>query len=320
MLSRLILVILLITCVHSSSYSKQWISFHASRISLNSYTGHGFFSLIKDDPTTKQTILVGTWGFYPKKGMGLFGSVDGEIRDDILRDKDISFMIEISQNELDAILARKDDWASKKYGLTSENCISFLRDIVSIIPRIEQPLFVYKFPDEYLAMLKILNGQLDVSENVINNATNDSDQRLIGVIYDPKLGISNLKDWQHYGSTLMNRGNRNESLFSLSHYYQSGKHLIVFSKGLRYIDKLYWIVIDVTSVLYEDFMLSKSLYLAPSDCFFEEKNDIEIFAIMRMEDKQYLNNLVEAYRANKITEKIEKLSDDSDIKCFNLFY
>lgn len=164
------IIILFFACsISSLSFARQWISFYADLASLS---GHAYVSFITDDPIKKQT-LVDNWGFYPKNPneLGFISYVQGEIKDDIARQKDIGFMIEVTTTEMQACIKTKDIWVNKKYSLTIRNCVDFLRDIVNTInenraigkPRLRQPIGLYVFPSEYVQTLKGLNISLQVS-------------------------------------------------------------------------------------------------------------------------------------------------------------
>lgn len=172
------IIFLLFACVLSKvSFSKQWVIFYADWGQVDhpfqkdsSKAGHAFVSFVKEDPIKKQT-LIDSWGFYPKSPneAGWISYVEGEIKNDIYRQREIGFMTEVTELELQACIKTKDIWVNSKYSVTMRNCVDFLRDIVNTLnenritgkSRFKQPIGLYIFPSEYIQMLKVLNHSLE---------------------------------------------------------------------------------------------------------------------------------------------------------------
>ena len=175
---RKIISLLLIFCAFAQvSFAKQWIVFYADLGQIDhplqndpSKGGHAFISFIKEDPIKKQT-LVDCWGFNPKNPdeIGWISYVEGDIKNDISRQREVGFMIEVTEAELQACTKTKDLWVNSKYSVTMRNCVDFERDIVNTLnenrasgkPRLKQPVGLYVFPSEYVQTLKTLNTALE---------------------------------------------------------------------------------------------------------------------------------------------------------------
>lgn len=173
-MKRIPILLIAFLTITQTCFSKQWLIFNASKMSLSplSLGGHTYVSFIKENSLIKQTILVGCWGFYAKSGIGAFGYVEGEIRDDRNRQKDVSLMIEVTEPEFDLCLSTKNEWETKKYKLTAQNCVDFVREIVNNISKLNQPSFLDKFPDEYIENLKLLNKSFEVTQTIPTSANN----------------------------------------------------------------------------------------------------------------------------------------------------
>lgn len=132
-------------------FAKQWAVFHAAGQSEGSATGHVFVSFVQEVPLLRSTVVIGTWGFHPETKIGslkavyksyvfgMFGPIEGAIRDDAIRRHDQTFSVEITVEELRQCLATKDLWQENIYSLTSNNCIDYLRAIALNIKSITIP-------------------------------------------------------------------------------------------------------------------------------------------------------------------------------------
>lgn len=175
-MGKIILLLTIFTSCHQAAFCKQWIIFIADAADKNSPIGHAYVSFIKENPIQRQTMLVGCWGFYPKCGVGAFGYVESEFRDDLKRAKDISLTVEVDDAEFDACLATKNQWEGKKYKLTAQNCLDFLKAVTGNISRIVQPenTLLLKIPANYLEKLKSLNKAIDYQFPTANNSPKQS--------------------------------------------------------------------------------------------------------------------------------------------------
>jgi len=153
-----VFVILLMTSRVVSA--KQWLIFYAEAPSNSSASGHTFITFIKENTQRSQTEIIGCWGFYPKEGMSLkavWGEVEGEIREDLTRQKDKGFLIEVSENEFNIALAKKNVWAAKSYNLRSSSCVDFVKDLIAELAGLKKPNLLYKVPIDYVKNLRVLN-------------------------------------------------------------------------------------------------------------------------------------------------------------------
>lgn len=141
--------------------ARQWLIFFADNSTL---TGHVFVSFIKEEPLLRQTLVVGCWGFYPSKGVGVFGDVPGEIRDDWKRQRTLGFMLAVTPDEFDQCLAVRNRWHSRRYNLRRNNCIDFLRDVAAEIPRIDLGPGKLILPIDFVRQLKARNKKLEFTD------------------------------------------------------------------------------------------------------------------------------------------------------------
>ncbi len=133
---------------------KYWVIFYADNSTL---TGHSFVTYLKEDNLLQQTVIVACWGFYPKDGIGLFGYVEGSIRNDLARQKDIGLSVEVSKKDFYKALSIKDKWDAKKYNLLAENCIDFVDEVASQVCNLKKPSYTLRLPIDYIKSLKQLN-------------------------------------------------------------------------------------------------------------------------------------------------------------------
>jgi len=127
--------------------------------------GHAFISLGREDEELQSSITDGTWGMYPKDSVSglesfFIGEVLGVIKDDYLRNKDYSLIIEVSEDEYNDAKAVLEKWRSKNYELLKSDCLSFviemanaISDKITIIPRTGFD----NLPAEYLKELILEN-------------------------------------------------------------------------------------------------------------------------------------------------------------------
>lgn len=170
------ILLLVLSLFAPKTYGKQWIIFYADAGQVDhptqydtSKSGHAFISFVKEDPAKRQT-LVECWGFYPETPgeLGVFGYVNGAIRNDMGRQRELGFMMEVTLPEFNACIKTKDLWVNLKYSITNRNCVDFLKAIVNTLnknratgkPKLVQPAGLYVFPSEYVKMLKLLNSAL----------------------------------------------------------------------------------------------------------------------------------------------------------------
>lgn len=152
-------------CSNLYGQDKRFLVFYAKKESWDDKTaGHAFISFIKEDPIQKMTIVEGCWGFYPKKtSQGVLsiaiGSVEGNIKDDFLTQKDVGLTVEVNKSEYENALLIKDKWNSKQYELTVSDCVSFVIEIAqSLSGKLNLPQRgFFDLPHSYIEELKLLN-------------------------------------------------------------------------------------------------------------------------------------------------------------------
>jgi len=162
------LIILLSFFLCIGLHAKQWIVFFAKEgffdgVIRQSF-GHAYVGLIWEDPVLKKKILVDCFGFYPKGGIetkGLFGFMDGEMRDDVGSNREHDFAVEITEQELLYCLIVKRVWASKKYCLMANNCIDFMRGYCEIIRKLKIPGGFFLLPSTFINALRDENEKLE---------------------------------------------------------------------------------------------------------------------------------------------------------------
>lgn len=155
--------------------AKQWIVFFAKEgffdgVIRQSF-GHAYVGLIWEDPVLKKNILVDCFGFYPKGGIepkGLFGYMDGEMRDDIGSNREHDFAVEISEQELLSCLIYKKVWAKKQYCLLGTNCIEFMRGYCKIVSKLKIPEGFFLLPSTFINALRDKNEKLERREVLTN--------------------------------------------------------------------------------------------------------------------------------------------------------
>lgn len=127
--------------------------------------GHAFISLGREDDELQSSITDGTWGMYPQDNVSglesvIIGEVSGVIKDDYLRNKDYSLVIEVSKDEYENAKTVLKKWRSKSYELLKSDCLSFvieianvLKDKITVIPRTDFD----NLPAEYLKKMILEN-------------------------------------------------------------------------------------------------------------------------------------------------------------------
>lgn len=157
------LLLLLLIVNSAQSIAQQWIAFNANQIGKGSPLGHGFVSFIKLNVQTKQTMVVGTWGFYPGSKKERPEYITGQLKDDLGREKSISFIVPVSPEEFDNCLATKSDWENREYSIIDQTCVHFLDAITKNIKGLKTPVTANAvLPTNYVEYLKNLNRGKEV--------------------------------------------------------------------------------------------------------------------------------------------------------------
>jgi hypothetical protein len=95
--------------------------------------GHAFITWRSED-STKQKIEQFTYGFFPKKGMGLFKSVDGHLIEGYTKNSNRErfvrrFIIEVDSAKFAESLKEVENWKAQSYNLLTKNCVNFMNDV-----------------------------------------------------------------------------------------------------------------------------------------------------------------------------------------------
>jgi hypothetical protein len=135
----------------------------ASRVSTvnGEFTGHAFMCL---ELLLNSGIKEDCYGFYPKndniKGfVGGPGAVNSEFKKNPSRFSriDQSLKVPISDVQRRTILGLVNDWDSKNYDLTKEQCVDFIRAVAQAAGLKVPPRDTLDFPVDLVAKLKKLN-------------------------------------------------------------------------------------------------------------------------------------------------------------------
>lgn len=127
--------------------------------------GHAFISIGRESAISQSSVHDGTWGLYPATSSGaaksiVIGEVPGGLRDDFLRNKDYTYVIEVSKAEYDMVKSTISKWKNKNYELAETDCLSFVIEVATIFSaRITIPprTGFDNFPARYLKKLIEVN-------------------------------------------------------------------------------------------------------------------------------------------------------------------
>ncbi|WP_029034508.1 hypothetical protein [Salinimicrobium terrae] len=108
-----------------------------------------------------------------------------------------------------------------------------------------------------------------------------------------------------------------EGDYGLMELMKNGNHIILFYKIAErdsvVTNELTYRVIDTIQIQ----NLQKNEHITIGYCTHEDYSDGEIIAVIGETDSLYTTNIIEAWRANPDTEKIEELKNIEGIKCLN---
>ena len=95
--------------------------------------GHAFITWRSED-SSQQKIEQFTYGFFPKKGMGLFKSVEGQLIEGYTKNSNKErfvrrFIIEVDSLQFTESLKEVENWKSQSYNLFNKNCVDFMNDV-----------------------------------------------------------------------------------------------------------------------------------------------------------------------------------------------
>lgn len=155
-------IFMFILCIPHYGQDKYFVSFLAD----DGVPGHAFISIGRESEKEKSSITDGTWGMYPKKNNSnvkeiLIGEVPGKLKDDFLREVDLTYSCEIKFDDYNKMKGIILKWKSKNYELAKNDCLTFLIEIANVINyKIKVPKREgYKnLPSNYLKKLIELNN------------------------------------------------------------------------------------------------------------------------------------------------------------------
>jgi hypothetical protein len=95
--------------------------------------GHAFITWRTED-SAQQKIDQFTYGFFPKKGMGIFKSVEGHLIEGYTKNSNRErfvrrFIIEVDSVQFAESLTEMEKWKTQPYNLFNNNCVGFMNDI-----------------------------------------------------------------------------------------------------------------------------------------------------------------------------------------------
>ena len=126
--------------------------------------GHAFITWRSED-TILQRVEQYTYGFFPKKGMGLFKNVDGNVVEGYIKNSNRDrlvrrFIVEVDSAVYFETLKEVDVWKAQPYNLFNNNCVNFIKNIALKmglkVPTTKSCLFPRK-PFRYIKKMKKLN-------------------------------------------------------------------------------------------------------------------------------------------------------------------
>ncbi|MBK8448599.1 MAG: hypothetical protein IPL42_00680 [Saprospiraceae bacterium] len=180
-MKKTFLVALLLLCSQKAIFSKQWLVFFSKEgffdgVIRQSF-GHAYIGLIQEDTILNKNVVLACFGFYPKGGIqssGVFGFMEGEIRDDWKSIRDDGFIIEISEQELKTCLKLKNQLVKQKYSLRINNCLHFIKNFGTQISKLKLPKGYFLLPSSFISALKSENRDLEFKGTLKNIITKEN--------------------------------------------------------------------------------------------------------------------------------------------------
>ncbi len=126
--------------------------------------GHAFITWRSED-TIFQKVQQYTYGFFPKKGMGLFKNVEGNVVEGYIKNSNRDrlvrrFIVEVDSAIYFETLKEVDVWKAQPYNLFNNNCVNFIKNIALKMglktPSTKSCIFPMK-PFRYIKKMKKLN-------------------------------------------------------------------------------------------------------------------------------------------------------------------
>jgi hypothetical protein len=126
---------ILLLSIGFSQTSRYYILLSARSLRPFSVGGHAFITWLSEDSLALKNEQY-TYGFFPKKGMGLFKSVEGQIVEGYVKNSNRErfvrrFIIEIDSLQYSETLQTVELWKTQTYNLFNNNCVNFMNDIAA---------------------------------------------------------------------------------------------------------------------------------------------------------------------------------------------
>jgi hypothetical protein len=126
--------------------------------------GHAFITWRSEDSAFQKVEQL-TYGFFPKKGGGLFKSVEGSVVEGYVKNSNRErlvrrFMIEVDSALYAESLHHVDTWQAQFYNFFNKNCVDFMNEMaVKLDLKIPPPksCIFPRRPSTYIRKLKKLN-------------------------------------------------------------------------------------------------------------------------------------------------------------------
>jgi hypothetical protein len=166
-LFKSVLFIFLIS-TKSVAQTDYFVGFFGEGIGISAPVGHAFIGIGRGIPLTcdlngSETEMV---GFYPKVRIEggksiLFGPVDSQVKDDVRTTINSYAFKKITFDQYLRAKLKIEQWKTRKYELTRNDCISFFIDVASIFPDTKLPdRTQFVTPDAYVRQFIFLNKLL----------------------------------------------------------------------------------------------------------------------------------------------------------------
>lgn len=135
--------------------------------------GHAFITWRSED-SAAQKVAQFTYGFFPKKGHGIFKNAEGSVVEGYVKNSNRErlvrrFMLEVDSSAYTETLNGVDTWQEQAYNLLDNNCVDFMNDIALRlgldVPDTQSWIFPRK-PSGYIRKLKKLNKN-KIIKNVV---------------------------------------------------------------------------------------------------------------------------------------------------------
>jgi hypothetical protein len=159
-------------------------------------------------------------------------------------------------------------------------------------------------------------GLIVFISTALSCANSDSKfKNVIGKEYRSLAEFKEFKDFEELGGAMIESYKNTD--YGFEHLRKDSVNLIAFEKILNKAKgKPSYLLIDILEIK----GLSKNQYISYGNCRIDGKPDSEIIAIyVFKDDVEFYNNVPQAWRANRKTGKIEKIST-TGIDCINEGY